>query len=158
MITKYGLFTDTYTSLTGTGLMPGMVAASTNSPDLKMLVQNNSSGGTITAGEALMFTTGAATSYEVDAATGTGTPIIGVNDQAGTVHTGASIAAGTYFWMSYKGFAYPLVATGRSVNDLLGPSATAGTLDVRSTAMQSNIVLLAANSSGGALAKLCFIS
>ena len=150
MITNFGLFTSTYTSLAGTGLQAGMVKQVPNAADYKMLVQNNPSGGTITAGECLMWTSGAAASYEVDATTGTGTPIIGVNDQAGTVHTGASIAAGTYFWMSCKGFCYPQVLTAQSANALLGPSGTAGSATTRSTSQQSNILLCAASGAGGA--------
>ena len=149
---EYGLYSSVYTSLTGTGLTVGRIEQTPNTGHMRMLVQNNSSGGTITDGAAVMFTSGFASSYVVDATTGVGTPMVGVNDMAG-----ASIPAGSYFWITIKGFCKVLVATGTSINDRVSPSATAGTLGAQVSGMPVHCVAYAANSSGSQAKTLCYI-
>ena len=154
MQTIYGRISDTYTNLTGTGLQPGMVYEVPNSPNKKIFVQN-CTVGTIAAGAACEWYTPA--SYLVTQSQSAGTPVICVNDNAGTANTGASIAVNVYFWASLKGFCYPLCATGTLERALLNPSAAAGVLGAYATTGQSNIMACAANA-GAATQTCCFIS
>jgi len=118
-----------------------------------MLVQNNPGGGTLPIGAALKFTSGYASSYEVDetAASAHTDYTLGVNDNAG-----ATIPAGSYFWASIKSFCSPLVATGTSIGQVVDSSAVAATLAPDGT-LQTNIVAAAANSSGSPAQTLCYI-
>ena len=150
MITNYGLFSDTYSSLTGTGLSVGMTKEVPNTPNVKMLVQNDS-GGTLADGAALKFTTPA--SFLVAADASAAIPVIGIQD-----NVGGTVAVNLYFWASIEGFCYPLVATGTSIGDLLNPSAASGVLGPYATTGQGDIQAQAANTSGSAAKRLCFIS
>ena len=158
MQSRYGQSTDVYTAaqLAATGLLAGQVYEVPNSPTRRMLVRNNPSGSSILAGQAVMFTSGYANSFYVDAVT-SGVPALGVNDNATTLHTGDTILVGYYFWVTIKGFAYPNVKTGTSANTLVCPCATAGALDTRTTTNQSNIMLLVANSTGSDAQKAAYI-
>ena len=161
---NFGLLSSVYTSLTGTGLMPGQLQQVQNTPNVKMLVQADSSGGTIAAGAACRFKSGYASSYIVGETAAAADYVEGVNDNAG-----AAIPAGSYFWLSVEGFAYPLVASGTSIGELLSSSGTAGTLGAAATTgagtspsiiapqVQANIVAEAANSSGNPAATLVYL-
>lgn len=152
---NFGLLSSTYSSLSAagqgaSGLTVGMVQQVPNTPNFKMLVQNDNA--TLAANAAVTFKSGSASSYIVTPCTTTGTPCIGVNDNAG-----GTVAANYYFWISIRGFVSVLAANGVAVDDLLGPTATSGTLDARTTAQQANIVATAANSSGSAAATAAYI-
>ena len=153
MLSKYGQFSDTYTDLTGTGLIAGQVEKVPNSPNEKMLVLNDSTG-TIPDGSALKFKSGSASSFIVKANTAATIPVIGVNDNVGTT----AIPVSTYFWMTYKGLCKPLCANGTAINDIVGPSAVAGTLGAIGTGMQQNIQAIAANTSGLAAKTYCVMT
>jgi hypothetical protein len=153
---NFGLLSSVYTSLTGTGLMPGQLQQVQNSPNIKMLVQA-SSAGTIAASAACRFTSGYASTYLVSETGAAADYVEGVNDNAG-----AAIPAGSYFWLSVGGFVSVLAADGTAIGEILASSATAGTLGPSTTTtaspqVQANIVAQAANSSGNPAVTLAYL-
>jgi hypothetical protein len=122
-----------------------------NSNAEKVLVQNNPSGSTLAIGAALKFTSGSASSYVVDATTAATDVCIGVADNPTT-----TVPAGSYFWMSTKGFCSPLVANGTAFGKVLEPSGTAGVLQATAGDNQGNISSAAAQSGGGNTQTLCW--
>ena len=149
---NYGDTTAVYTALVG-GLQVGMYDGQVNTWRQRIFVQNNPSGSTIAIGAALKFTAGSASSYEVDATTGTGDVCVGINDAAG-----ATIPAGSYFWMTVRGFCKPLVLNGVTQGQVLAPSATTGVLQQSAGDFQGNISAAAAQSGGGNTQTLCWMA
>lgn len=145
-----------YTSLpVGLGLTAGMIIQDPNTAHFRILVQNNSSGSTIANNAALIWTTASnATGYLVDASTAAAQVIAGVNDLANS-----TIAAGSFFWMTYKGPATVLVAASVSSGVQVVTSSTAGQLGAASTSaanQMTNVIVRAASGSGGATAAWIF--
>ena len=157
----YGETSNTYESLpSNTGLAVGQCKDSPNKYQSRMLVRNNPSGSTIAAGAALKWTTaqGPGTTgqgnYQVDATTATTDMCVGCNDAAG-----GTIAAGSYFWMTFKGIAAPLVLNGAGQGVPLGPSGTAGVLEsIAATDRGSNIASTVAQSGAGNTATACWFA
>jgi hypothetical protein len=177
-----GLFNQVYSTLpTALGFQLGDIAQVANSDKFVMLVVNhdqsaaNGGGGggsTITANEALQWNTTASHSnvpfYGVDAlAASATTECVGVNDMAGAGSNaypasigGASITAGQYFWMTVRGWCYPLVAASTTAGAVVGPgTGAAGTLQATTpgtTSQSGSIVCVAGTASGSAAAALCY--
>ena len=123
-----------------------------------MLVRNNTAGSTIAANAALKWKTADGPGstgqgdYEVDATTATTDVCVGCNDASG-----GTVAAGIWFWMTFKGIAAPLVANGTGQGVPLGPSGTAGVLEsIAATDRGSSISTTAAQSGGGNTATACW--
>lgn len=151
---SFGLYADTYTDLSGTGLQAGRVEQEPNSPNFKMLVFNNT-GSTLANNAALSFVAASAESFYVRLAdTDTdASPIVGCNDNAG-----AAIADQSYFWMSFKGFMEMSIATGLAAGAFLGASATGGVAGAAANVDQGNLYTTEANASGVAAVRTVFMS
>lgn len=162
----------------GLGFQPGDVAQVANSDRFAMFVQNNPSGSTITANQALIWTATTSNSnvptYIVDAApvgTNAGDKlVIGVNDLAGLTGLvtgasigGASVTIGKYFWMTTKGWCYPLVAQSTTALVYVGSPASTGAAGVLSALgsnddLQTQIQAVAGTpGSGGNQISLCYM-
>lgn len=157
---NYGATSNTYeTELPdNSGLAVGQVYESPNKYQKRMLVRNNTAGSTLALGAALKWKTadGPGTTgqgdYEVDATTATTDMCVGVNDASG-----GTVAAGIWFWMTFKGIAAPLVLNGAGQGVPLGPSGTAGVLEsIAATDRGSNIASTVAQSGAGNTQTACW--
>lgn len=142
---NFGLYSETYTSLTGTGLQVGRRETTPDNLAEKMLVLNDS-GATIAANAAVSFIAASATSYEVAAADSDtdASLVIGVND-----NVGGTVADNVYFWITVRGFATVLVNAGIVAGGLVAPSSTAGSLGAAGNTQQTNIQAIEASPGGG---------
>lgn len=152
---NFGLLTDVMAALpSGSGLSVGMVQQIPNTTEFAVLVKNGAVDLPIGAALKLHGTT---EDYVVDVTTNLGEIASYFNSLAGIV-----IPATYYFWAGVKGYQSLLVATGTSAGDLLVPSAADGvltTFDISSPPQQqSNILLVAGNSSGAEALRLCLVS
>jgi hypothetical protein len=105
-------------------------------------------GDSLTANQALKFTDDA---FTVNATGAAADPIDGCNDMSsGTFGTGAAVASGNYFLMSFRGNMRPLVAGATAAGYLMG-SGTAGQLVAWTTGnIPSSLRSLVASGAGGA--------
>lgn len=142
---NFGLYSDTYTSLSGTGLIVGRRETTQDNKKTVMLVLNDSAA-TIAANAAVSFIAATASEYEVAAADSDtdASLAIGVND-----NVGGTVADNVYFWITVQGFATVLVNAGISAGGLVAPSSTAGSLGASGTSQQTNIQAIEASPGGG---------
>lgn len=142
----FGLATDVYTTLPqGSGLQVGDVVQFENSPKFRMLVQYDAAaGGNLALNAACKFKPVTA-NYIVQATAAITDTMVGCNDLAGV-----AILPGQFFWITTKGYCFPLVAAGVAAGTIVAPSAVAGTLAAAAAAgEQSNISTQFASGGGG---------